>query len=140
MSEQRQDDQRQDGQRQDGQRQDIDLWTYRDASGHRVGADLVGFHVLAEDGPIGKVDRMAEDFGPQYLVVDTAPWIFHHRVLLPAVTVREVDPEQRTVRVDRTKEEIGAAPPLVRAEQHTDHDLRAELALYYGPFYGNRLP
>ncbi|WP_030460781.1 PRC-barrel domain-containing protein [Kitasatospora sp. NRRL B-11411] len=122
------------------QRHDVDLWTYRDASGHRVGTDLVGFHVEAEDGPIGKVDRMAEDFGPQYLVVDTAPWIFHHRVLLPAVTVREVDLERRTVRVDRTKEEIGAAPPLVRAEQHTDLDLRAELALYYGPFYGGRLP
>ncbi|WP_033218945.1 PRC-barrel domain-containing protein [Kitasatospora phosalacinea] len=118
----------------------VNVWTYRDASGHEVGIDLIGFHVEAEDGAIGKVDRMAEDFGPQYLVVDTAPWIFHHRVLLPAVTVRGIDLERRTVRVDRTKEEIGAAPPLVEADRHTDHDLRAELALYYGPFYGNRLP
>ncbi|MFJ4677911.1 MULTISPECIES: PRC-barrel domain-containing protein [Kitasatospora] len=121
------------------QREDLDVWAYRDASGRPVG-DLVGYHVEAVDGPIGKVDRMAEDLGPQYLVVDTAPWIFHHRVLLPAVTVRQVDEERRTITVDRTKEEIGAAPPLVRAEQHADLDLRAELALYYGPFYGNRLP
>ncbi|QKW18233.1 PRC-barrel domain containing protein [Kitasatospora sp. NA04385] len=122
------------------QSQQVDVWTYRDASGHEVGADLVGFHVEAADGPIGKVDRMAEDFGPQYLVVDTAPWIFHHRVLLPAVTVRQIDLEQRTVRVDRTKDEIKAAPPLVAEAHHDDLVLRTDLAVYYAPFYGNRLP
>ncbi|MBD0291736.1 MAG: PRC-barrel domain containing protein, partial [Thermoleophilia bacterium] len=46
--------------------------------------DVVGFSVEATDGGIGKVDEATYDVGQSYLVVDTGPWIFGKKVLLPA--------------------------------------------------------
>jgi hypothetical protein len=43
-------------------------------------------------------------------VVDTGPWIFGKKVLLPAGTIENVDVQNRKVYVDRTKDEIKNAP------------------------------
>ncbi|MEE1825567.1 PRC-barrel domain-containing protein [Streptomyces sp. BE20] len=114
----------------------IDIWEFRSTSGHVAGTDLVGFHVEATDGQIGKVDRHSPEAGSEYLVVDTGPWIFGKHVLLPVGTIVRVDQEDEKIYVDRTKAEIKDGPEFDR-EKHEDADLgyREAYGSYYGPFY-----
>ena len=72
--------------------------------------DVTGFEVEATDGSIGKVDEATYDTGRSYLVVDTGPWIFGKKVMLPAGIVHRIDVEEQKVFVDRTKDEIRQAP------------------------------
>ena len=67
-----------------------DLWTFSDLDTWR-GTDITGFDVQAVDGEIGSVDEATYDIGASYLVVDTGPWIFGKKVLLPAGVVDMVD-------------------------------------------------
>lgn len=113
----------------------VEIWEFRTASGHAAGTDLVGFHVEATDGPVGKVHRLSEEAGSQYLVVDTGPWIFGKLVLLPAVTVTRIELGTRTVHVDRTKDEIKNGPDYDEPAHDTAPDFRDRYALYYGPYY-----
>ena len=88
--------------------------------------DLTGYAVEAVDGEIGKVDQA----GDTDLVVDTGPWIFGRKVLLPAGVVERVDHQARTVHVDRTKDQIREAPEYAEAP-----DYRDRLAHYYRDTY-----
>jgi hypothetical protein len=111
----------------------IDVWTYRegvplDASPR----DVVGYGVEARDGSIGKVDDATYEVGSSYVVVDTGPWIFGKKVMLPAGVIRDVDHDEEKVFVNRTKDQIKDAPEfddsLVRDEEY-----RGRLGSYYGP-------
>lgn len=117
----------------------IEIWDFRSTSGHVSGNDLVGFHVEATDGPIGKVDKLSEEVGAQYLVVDTGPWIFGKHVLLPAGTVLRVDQEEKKVYVDRTKDEIKGSPEYDKDTHDGDARYQERYADYYGPFYGGHV-
>lgn len=83
------------------------VWTYR---GVETGIDLTGFDVEATDGSIGSVDAATGEAGENYVVVDTGPWIFGKRVLLPAGLVSRIDPGQEKIFVERSREEIKKAP------------------------------
>ena len=80
------------------------------ASTEPIDPDLVGYHVEATDGSIGKIDEANYETGASRLIVDTGPWIFGRKVLLPAGTVQRVDHAERKVYVDRTKEQIKDSP------------------------------
>ena len=115
----------------------MDIWTYRDRSslGSDVGdmrADITGFKVEAVDGSIGKVDEATYDVGRSYIVVDTGPWIFGHKVMLPAGTVRGIDETEELVFVNRTKEQIKNAPEYDESLGQDD-TYRSDLGTYYGP-------
>ena len=73
----------------------MDVWTYRQPTWTQT--DLTGFDVEAMDGSIGKVDEATSATDTSYLVVDTGPWIFGKKVMLPAGVVRDVDPDAQTV-------------------------------------------
>jgi len=88
----------------------FDPWNYREETALGDGADVVGYTVEALDGHIGKIDRSSTLVGDSYLVVDTGPWIFGKRVLLPAGTVNHVDSLDGKVYVDRTKTQIRNSP------------------------------
>ena len=107
-----------------------DLWTYRTA-GTR-GADLVGFSVEATDGGIGKVDEASDEVGRSSIVVDTGPWIFGKKVLLPAGIIDRVDLDTETVFVNRTKDEIKNAPEFDEVTGMRDDDYHSRLGGYYG--------
>ena len=114
-----------------------DLWSYRDQSSLGANvvdthADLSGFSVEAIDGSIGKVDDMSYESGHSYLVVDTGPWIFGRKVLLPAGAVRGIDEIEETVFVNRTKEQIKGAPAYEESLALEDA-YRSDLETYYGP-------
>ena len=105
-----------------------DMWTWRDQSW--AGLDLVGFDVEATDGGIGKVDEATHDVGGAYIVVDTGPWIFGKKVLLPAGVVQTVDLDEGKVFVDRTKDEIKNAPEFDEA-MYKDEAYRSNIGGYY---------
>ncbi|OEJ35013.1 PRC-barrel domain-containing protein [Streptomyces subrutilus] len=108
------------------------VWSYRPAAGRLPGTDLTGYKVEAADGGIGKVDKHSDEVTDAYLVVDTGVWIFGKEVLLPASTVVSIDPEEERIYVDRTKDQIKAAPEFHRESHLDDAAYRAELGSYYG--------
>jgi hypothetical protein len=95
--------------------------------------DLTEFKVEAKDGSIGKVESTA-DAGKSHIVVDTGPWIFGRKVVLPAQTIERIDLENRVVFVDRTKDEIKNAPEF-DPERGFDPTYQDELGGYYGKYY-----
>jgi hypothetical protein len=106
-----------------------DLWTHRDAT---IGTtNLVGLSVEAIDGSIGKIDEATTEVGKSYIVVDTGPWIFGKKVLLPAGVVDRVDTQEEKVYVGRTKDQIKDAPEFDE-ERYTDEAYRDEIGSYYG--------
>ncbi|WP_424214986.1 PRC-barrel domain-containing protein [Streptomyces sp. BI20] len=116
-----------------------DAWKYRSGIVHPDGADLTGYTVHAVDGTIGHVDKHSHEVSDAYLVVDTGVWIFGKEVLLPAGTVTRVDAEERTVHVDRTKEQIKAAPEFHRDTHLADPGYKLDVTRHYGavgPFGG----
>ncbi|OKK22087.1 PRC domain containing protein [Streptomyces sp. CB00455] len=107
------------------------VWTYR-AGVEYLAADLTGYKVEAVDGSIGKVDKHSDEVTDAYLVVDTGVWILGKEVLLPAGTVTRVDHEEKKVFVDRTKDQIKAAPEFHRDQHLGDADYHRNLGTYYG--------
>ncbi len=113
----------------------FDAWHYRDDV-EVGGADLAGFKVETTDGGIGKVDEASYEVNAACLVVETGPWIFHKKVLIPAGTINHVDRQERKVYVDRTKEQIKAAPEF-DPDTYTDPTYRDKLAGYYRDSYSS---
>jgi hypothetical protein len=111
----------------------VEIWTYR--AEHPIeDLDLTGYAVEATDGEVGKVTEASMELGSSWLVVDTGPWIIGKKVLLPARTIEDVDPRERRIRVDRTRDEIKAAPEH-DASGYRDQEYHLALADYYSDFY-----
>ena len=112
----------------------VDMWTYREGivTPDVSPRNVVGYGVEATDGSIGKVDDATYDVGSSYLVVDTGPWIFGKKVLLPAGVIDTVDVDDTTVFVQRTKDEIKNAPEY-DPDRVRDDRYREQFGTYYGP-------
>ena len=108
----------------------ITIWRYDDPSWDEI--DLVGYDVEALDGEIGRIAEVGREIGTRYLVVDTGPWIFGKKVMLPAGLVERVDLSNKRVHVGRARDVIKRAPELNEARHH-DPRYREALAVYYGP-------
>ncbi|HSI97668.1 MAG TPA: hypothetical protein VK926_04845 [Gaiellaceae bacterium] len=112
----------------------MDVWTYPSELGTTLAdtnVDLTGFDVEALDGSIGKVDEATYETGRSYLVIDTGPWIFGKKVMLPAGVVRSVDEADERVFVNRTKDEIKSSPEFDDSLV-SDESYRGQLGSYYG--------
>ncbi|MEU4807174.1 PRC-barrel domain containing protein [Actinosynnema sp. NPDC023587] len=96
--------------------------------------DLVGYHVEATDGGIGKVDGDNGRTPDGCLLIDTGPWIFGRTVVLPVGIVRHVDHDERTIHVDRTKDQIKAAPEYDPDSFDSD-EFRHRTDAYYAESY-----
>jgi hypothetical protein len=108
----------------------LEIWTYREPSWTTT--DLTGYKVEALDGGIGKIDEASYEVGAGYIVVDTGPWIFGKKVMLPAGVITRVDPEEEKVFVNLTKEQIKDAPEFDEGADRDDA-YRGKLGSYYGP-------
>jgi hypothetical protein len=106
-----------------------DLWAYRQTTW--TGTNLTGFEVEATDGDIGKIDDATDEVGGSYIVVDTGPWIFGKKVMLPAGVISDVDFDTQKVFVNRTKDAIKNAPEF-GTDRHDDPAYRDEISAYYG--------
>ena len=112
----------------------VEIWTFRvdpATMPNLAGLDLAGYKVEATDGDVGKIDEATYETCGAYLIVDTGPWIFGKRVMLPAGIVQRIDPEEKKVYVDRTKDEIEDAPEL---EPDDDGLHRGKLGEYYAGY------
>ena len=111
----------------------MDIWSYRGVSqlGADVGVDITGFGVEALDGSIGKVDKATHDVGSSQIVVDTGPWIFGKKVLLPTGVIDRIDPIEENVYVHRMKDEINNAPEYDDSLAD-DASYRERVGSYYG--------
>jgi len=107
-----------------------DMWTYRDIDSW-ASTDITGFSVEAIDGSIGSVDAATYDVGSSDAVVDTGPWIFGKKVLLPAGVITRVDFDNERVFVNRTKEQIENAPEFDE-DRYRDEAYRMDVGSYYG--------
>jgi hypothetical protein len=97
-------------------------------------SNLEGYHVEAADGSIGSVDEASHEVDSAHLVVDTGPWIFGRKVLLPAGTVQRVDHAEGKVYVDLTKEQIKNSPEY-DPDTFGKPDYRAQVGSYYEETY-----
>ena len=105
-----------------------DIWRYRETA--ITPRNMVGYSVEALDGGIGKVDDATYDVGSSYLVVDTGPWIFGKKVMLPAGVIENVDHDDEKIMVDRSKDEIKNAPEFDDSMVR-DEGYRTRLGSYY---------
>ena len=110
-----------------------ELWTYRETAlgSTTSGTDVVGYSVEALDGSIGKIDEATYDAGSAYIVVDTGPWIFGKKVMLPAGVISRADHDEEKVFVNRTKDQIKDAPEFDESLT-ADESYRTRLGSYYG--------
>src|SRR5262245_23884717 len=106
----------------------VEMWSFRETAWSTE--NLIGFKVEAIDGGIGKIDEASGDVGASYIVVDTGPWIFGKKVMLPAGVINRVDREEEAVFVNRTKDEIKNAPEFDEETYRSD-DYRSNLGTYY---------
>src|SRR5215218_102517 len=106
----------------------VEMWTFTTRAPANL--DLTGFKVEATDGSIGKVDESTHEAGNSFIVVDTGPWIFGKKVMLPAGVITDIELDTETVFVDRTKDEIKNAPEFDE-KRYRDDTYRTELGGYY---------
>jgi hypothetical protein len=119
-------------------------WMWRDifrdrvddtANSHdRPDTGLIGYDVEATDGSIGKIDEDNARVPSDCLMVDTGPWIFGRKVVLPVGAVQRIDHEQRKVYVDRTKDQVKHAPEYDPDTGDSD-TYRQRLGDYYTDSY-----
>ena len=107
-----------------------EIWTFRETVTAPTNVD--GYEVEAIDGSIGKVDEATNEVGGSYIVVDTGPWIFGKKVLLPAGVIDRIDSGEEKIFVNRTQDEIKNAPELDES-RFREGDYRDEIGTYYGP-------
>ena len=119
-------------QRPSGNIEMIEIWAFADRSLGDI--DITGFSVEATDGKIGKIDEASYDDTSSYVVVDTGPWIFGKKVLLPAGMIDRVDRTDEQVFVALTKEQIKNAPEFDDTT-YRDDDYRSSLGDYYAPYH-----
>jgi hypothetical protein len=111
-----------------------EIWTYRETLRPSV-KNLEGFKVEATDGSIGKLDEATDEVGGSAIVVDTGPWIFGRKVVIPAGAIELIDTESRTVNVGLTKAQIKDSPEFDPERGWRDEDYRSRLGSYYGTTY-----
>ena len=108
----------------------MEIWTYREQAWST--ANLVDYKVESLDGSIGKIDEASNEVGAGYIIVDTGPWIFGKKVMLPAGVISQVDTADEKVYVNRTKDEIKDAPEFDDSLMH-DETYHSRVGTYYGP-------
>lgn len=111
-----------------------EIWTYREELRPNV-RNLTGYKVEATDGSIGKVDEATDEVGGAAIVVDTGPWIFGRKVVIPAGTIERIDTENEMIHVGMTKEQIKNAPEFDETRGWREDEYRDRLGSYYGSTY-----
>ena len=110
-----------------------DLWTFREGvwgTGTTGTTALTGYKIEARDGSIGRIDEATNETGRSCVVVDTGPWIFGRKVMIPAGAIERVDHDGRKVFVNLTKDQIKDSPEF--DDTLMDDDVyRARLGDYY---------
>ena len=76
---------------------------------------LIGYSVLATDGPIGRVSEMYfddQEWRMRYLVVETGGWLSSRKVLLPVLSLEKPDWKLEEIPVSLTRELVRSSPEI----------------------------
>lgn len=111
----------------------MDVWTFSTEYVTEP-IDVEGFDVEATDGSIGKIDEATYDVGSACIVVDTGPWIFGRKVVIPAGAIETIDLENEKVAVRLTKDQIKDSPELGDETDYRSDEYRSSLGSYYDPY------
>ncbi len=114
--------------------QDFNAWNFRPDAGWTPEFDIVGYHLEATDGSIGKIDEASHAMNESYLIVDTGHWIFGKKVMIPAGTVTHIDHTDRKIYVDRMKEQVKSSPEF-DPDMHDEPVYREKIGGYYDDTY-----
>ena len=114
-----------------------ELWTYGEKTPGSIHV-LGGFAVDASDGHIGHVHEASDGVGNDFIVVDTGPWIFGRKVIIPAGAINSVDRNEGRVTLDLTKDQVKDSPEFDPDVGWDNPEYREELAVYYQPFFRAR--
>jgi hypothetical protein len=104
-----------------------EIWEFADPRHRR--AELTGFTAQALDGAVGTVRRTTHAHEASFLAVERAG---RDALVVPAGLVERVDDERRVVYLDRTVEELEAAPDLDADSPPSRADV-LRLVEHYGP-------
>ncbi|SFF43868.1 PRC-barrel domain-containing protein [Pedobacter antarcticus] len=100
---------------------------------------LVGFHIGATDGEIGKVEDFYfddETWTIRYLVVKTGGWLSGRKVLISPSAVNQPDWENEIFPVNLTQEQIKNSPDI-DTDKPVSRQQEIELYSHYAwPYYG----
>ncbi len=100
--------------------------------------ELQHYAVHATDGDIGRVHDFYFDdhrWTTRHVVVTVGPWLSRHRVLIPAVALREAEPANKGLHVGLTKAQIAASPDI-DTDKPVSRQHEIELHRHYGfPYY-----
>ena len=77
------------------------------------------------------MDEATYDVGSSFIVVDTGPWVFGRKVVLPAGVIEHVDLDNERIRVRLTKDAIQASPELDDTTDCRSGRYGSELGTYY---------
>jgi uncharacterized protein YrrD len=104
-------------------------------------ASLHGYHLAATDGEIGKVRDVYFDdhtWTVRYLIVGAGSWLTGRDVLIAPRSLGAVDPENRTIAVQLTQEQVRNSPPIETAQPISRH-YEMQFHQYYGwdPYWMN---
>ena len=69
--------------------------------------------------------------GRSSIVVDTGPWTFGKKVVIPAGAIERIDMDNRTVHVNLVRDRIENAPEYDPNRDYDSDDYYAELDVYY---------
>ena len=78
---------------------------------------ITGYNVEAIDGGIGKIDDATLETDSGHIVVDTGPWIFGKKVMLPAGVLKTVD---------HVNEKVSSIARRTRSRTHLSSTTRSE--------------
>jgi hypothetical protein len=106
---------------------ELRMWDYSPDAGWASEFDLIGYHVEAVDGSVGKVSQSTHVLDGSYLLVDTGPWIFGRTVVIPAGIVTHIDHTDRRVYLDRDSDQVKSSP-----DYSDEPGFRDKLAGHYG--------
>lgn len=96
-------------------------------------AEFIGFSVEARDGQIGTIDDASWETDTDHLVVDTGPWIFGRKVLIPAGLIEAIDLDNHTVQVGLTRQQVKDSPAFdPDRHRNRSHDYWDPYDDYYG--------
>jgi hypothetical protein len=112
----------------------VEMWTYREDV--IVPPELEGFEIEAKDGKVGKIDEATNEVGGSFLVVDTGPWIFGRKVMIPASRIDRIDLDKRKILVDLTKQQIKSSPEY-DPDTFGKPEYRERVGSYYGTMRQN---
>jgi uncharacterized protein YrrD len=83
----------------------------------RSSAEVIGYHIEAQDGSIGHIDDLLFDersWTIHHAVVDTRNWLPGRLVLIETARIAGIDWDARQARVEATRKAIEASPPYDR--------------------------